>query len=290
MKHRYAIRFPAITGRKRSPKPAPEAIADEDPEALSAAYDAPPRLNDEMQRLVSFKTATLTEIGYQRNGVWGEETSSQKIEHLGLMFGALAAAPKGVIAGFGVPLADLTFGLLVFPTVWDWYVQWRERRRGFYTRWEVDMPRLGVALTLADTGWIRQMPHLADRLRPIPNLVSEADIELAQSDWAAACDAMYAHGTARAKEVERVAQVHRDPFEPILPILEADSPVAEYRKITEEILRTLAPWSSQSVWRRLPARSLLCVRLIPRKCADAPRERLEPPQVPQCCLLRWLLR
>lgn len=117
MKHRYAIRFPDITGRKRSPKPAPEAIADEDPEALSAAYDAPPRLNDEMQRLVSFKTATLTEIGYQRNGVWGEETSSQKIEHLGLMFGALAAAPKGVIAGFGVPLSDLTFGLLVFPTV-----------------------------------------------------------------------------------------------------------------------------------------------------------------------------
>ena len=37
MKHRYAIRFPAITGRKRSPKPAPEAIADEDPEALRAA-------------------------------------------------------------------------------------------------------------------------------------------------------------------------------------------------------------------------------------------------------------
>ena len=239
MKHRYAIRFPAITGRKRSPKPAPEAMADEDPEALSAAYDAPPRLNDEMQRLVSFKTATLTEIGYQRNGVWGEETSSQKIEHLGLMFGALAAAPKGTIAGFGVPLANLTFGLLVFPTVWDWYVQWRERRRGFYTRWEVDMLRLGVALTRADTGWIRQMPHLADRLRPIPNLVSEADVELAQSDWAAACDAMYAHGTARAKEVERVAQVHRDPFEPILPILEADSPVAEYRKITEEILSTL---------------------------------------------------
>lgn len=148
MKHRYAIRFPAITGRKRSPKIAePDTQADDDPEAMSTAYDAPPRLNDEMQRLITFKTTTLTEIGYQRNGVWGEETSSQKIEHFGLMFGALAAAPTGAIAGFGVPLADLTFGLLVFPTVWDWYVQWRERRRGFYTRWEVDMLRLGAALT-----------------------------------------------------------------------------------------------------------------------------------------------
>jgi hypothetical protein len=48
------------------------------------------------------------------------------------MFGA-GRGPKGEVAGFGVPLADLSFGLLIFPTVWDWYVQWRERRRGFYT-------------------------------------------------------------------------------------------------------------------------------------------------------------
>ncbi|MDB5578148.1 MAG: hypothetical protein JWR80_3324 [Bradyrhizobium sp.] len=38
-------------------------------------------------------------------------------------------------------------------------------------------------------------------------------------------------------EIDRVARVHRDPFEPILPVLEADSPVGEYRKITAEILR-----------------------------------------------------
>lgn len=262
MKHRYAIRFPAITGRKRSPKIAePDIQADDDPDAMSVAYDAPPRLNDEMQRLVTFKTSTLTEIGYQRNGVWGEETSSQKIEHIGLMFGALAAAPRGVIAGFGVPLADLTFGLLVFPTVWDWYVQWRERRRGFYTRWEVDMLRLGAALTRQDTGWVRQMPHLADRLRPIPNLVSGADIELAQSDWAQACDTMHTHALARARQVERVAQVHRDPFEPILPILEADSPVAEYRKITEEIIATMPDGRRYPRQAAEAVRSFLMLRL-----------------------------
>jgi hypothetical protein len=31
----------------------------------------------------------------------------------------------------------------------------------------------------------------------------------------------------RIKEIERVARVHRDPFEPILPILEAESPIAD---------------------------------------------------------------
>ena len=33
----------------------------------------------------------------------------------------------------------------------------------------------------------------------------------------------------------RVARVHHDPFEPILPVLEAVSPVGEYRKIADEI-------------------------------------------------------
>lgn len=68
--------------------------------------DAPPRLAMEMANLIRFKTATLTALGFQRNGVWGEETAAQKIEHLGLMFGALAASPKGPVKGYGVPLSQ----------------------------------------------------------------------------------------------------------------------------------------------------------------------------------------
>jgi hypothetical protein len=33
-----------------------------------------------------------------------------------------------------------------------------------------------------------------------------------------------------------VARIHRDPFEPILPVLEAASPVAEYSRIADEVL------------------------------------------------------
>jgi hypothetical protein len=47
--------------------------------------------------------------------------------------------------------------MLIFPAVWDWYVQWREHRRGFYTRWEVDMLRLGLALTRAGYGKTRSL-------------------------------------------------------------------------------------------------------------------------------------
>ena len=50
---------------------------------------------------------------------------------------------------------------------------------------------------------------------------------------------MYKHARRRIKEIDRVARIHRDPFEPILPVLEAPSPVREYRKITEEILNRM---------------------------------------------------
>ena len=44
-------------------------------------------------------------------------------------------------AGLGVAPHRLSFALLVFPAIWDWYVNWREKRRGFYTALEIDMLR-----------------------------------------------------------------------------------------------------------------------------------------------------
>jgi hypothetical protein len=243
MKQRYAIRFTAFASRRRKPEKAndePDTELDDlDAELESAVADAPPALDGEMNDLLRFKTATLTAFGFQRNGVWNDETASQKVEHLGLMFGALASDPRSTVKGFGVPLGSLCFAMLIFPAVWDWYLQWRERRRGFYTKWEVDMLSVVLGMTRADTGWIRQTPGLADRLRPIPGLVSEHEIAAVRADWNAACDAFHKHGRHRIKEIQRVARIHRDPFEPILPVLEAASPVGEYRKITEEIVRLM---------------------------------------------------
>lgn len=133
----------------------------------------------------------------------------------------------------------MTFALLVFPSVWDWYLGWREARRGFFTAWETDMLQLAAAFTRRETGWLRQSPALAEHLSPLPDLVSADDIAAAQSDWDGVCDALHAHALSRFKEVSRVARIHRDPFEPILPILEAESPLLEYRKITDEIARRM---------------------------------------------------
>lgn len=270
MKQRYAIRFPGVAyGQSEAANDGyrnghrehdSDGGSFGDPDLISGVIDAPPTLAMEMAELIRFKTATLTAFGLQRNGVWGEETASQKIEHLGLMFGALAAHPRGPVRGYGIPPQHLTFGLLVFPSIWDWYVQWRERRRGFYTAWEVDMLRISLALTRKETGWLRQHPNLASRVRPIDGLVSQTDIDRARADWDDACDVYFKHASSRVKEVQRVARVHRDPFEPIMPVLEADSPVGEYRKITEEILRLIP---DERLYRRPAAeavRSFLMLR------------------------------
>lgn len=249
IRQRYAIRFPGISyGSSLSSRPASndfdrggtsDHAVIEDPDLLAGVVDAPPRLAMEMANLVRFKTATLTTLGFQRNGVWGEETAAQKIEHLGLMFGALAASPKSAVKGYGVPLSQLTFGLLVFPGIWDWYLQWREKRRGFYTTWEEDMLSVLLGMVRPETGWMWQHPELVQNTKPIPGLVTSAEIAAAQKDWRASCDVVFKHASQRSREIQRVARVHRDPFEPIMSVLEADSPLAEYRKITDEIIRRM---------------------------------------------------
>jgi hypothetical protein len=232
IRQRYAVRFSYASGpvRKSSPARTPEE---------SGIVIAPKRLNDEMAELLRFKTSTFAAFGMQRNGVWGTETASQKVEHFGLWFGAFVAPPESEVQGLGIDPKLLTFAMMIFPQVWDWYLHWRERRRGFYTKWEIDLLSIAAAICREETGWLRQSPRMGSSLRPIEGLVTEADISAVQSDWPAACDRMYKHARRRIKEIDRVARIHRDPFEPILPVLEAPSPVGEYRKITEEILRRM---------------------------------------------------
>lgn len=265
IKHRYALRFPALTGRKPASMGAP-GEGDYDPRddidrELAVSKDAPAALAKEVAQFVRFKTATLTEIGYLRSGVWGEETALQQVEYLGLLFGALAALPSSPVAGCGVPRASLSIAMLIFPTVWDWYLQWRQQRRGFFTAWENNMLQLGLSLTRKGTGWLRQHPELAVRLQPIENLVSVDDVQAAQTDWSDTCDAFHQYAFARANEIRRVAKVHRDPFEPILPILEAESPLGEYRLIVHEIIRLMPNAGRYPLAAAEAVRSILMLRL-----------------------------
>jgi hypothetical protein len=119
MKSRYGIRFPALSKNNRRAVDADEIEESTDTDLPSASVVAPSALSAEMAELIRFKSSILAPSGFQRVGVWSEETAAQKVEHLGLLLGALAASPRSAIGGMGVPLADLTLALLVFPVVWD---------------------------------------------------------------------------------------------------------------------------------------------------------------------------
>ncbi|GAA0217345.1 integrase [Brevundimonas nasdae] len=101
----------------------------------------------------------------------------------------------------------------------------------------------------------------AERLVPISGLVSGDQVDDVRRDWEAACSRLNAHALQRAKEITRVARIHRDPFEPLLPILEASSPVGEYRKITAEILKRMPDARRYPRGAAESVRALLMLRL-----------------------------
>ncbi|MEP7355321.1 MAG: hypothetical protein ABI824_18980 [Acidobacteriota bacterium] len=203
------------------------------------AIPAPARLAREMSQIVTFHRALLPPNGYRRRRRWSKATASTVTSRLGIFLGALAAAKDRYVNGMGVPVAHLTTALFVFPEVWEWYLDWCEKRRGFYTSSEKNLLYDIRLLARRRTGWIRQHPRLARRLKPIEGLISQKDINRARADWGTACDKVFEYTTARISELSGIIRVHRDPFAPILPVLTNERPLAEYKKIGDEMLRRL---------------------------------------------------
>jgi len=162
-----------------------------------------------------------------------------QVGRYGGILGALSASPTRHVRGLGIPVEDLTMALFVFPNIWEWYLNWSLKRRGFYSssdKWVIyDVKHL----TRKPTGWIRQHPKLARRLTPIDGLVSQKDIDRARANWGIACDQAYDYAASRLLELRDVSRMHRDPFLPILTVLTNESPLREYKKIGDEIIRRL---------------------------------------------------
>lgn len=143
------------------------------------------------------------------------------------------------------------------------------------------------SLSLRQTGWLRQNGWLSSRLKPIAGLISETDVERAQNDWDAVCDVMQLHAHRRSRALASVEQVHRDPFEAIEPILNAKSPIQEYRKITKQIIAHLGRGGLEGPKGSVPFScfNLVCILGCDRKtlgnCSSA--GQIAPP-LKQCLL------
>jgi hypothetical protein len=198
---------------------------------------APDHIVKEIVDLAKHNTAPLPPPGYFRRGMWRHPTMRSDIRRCGSVLGLLAAPPEAKVGGRGVPFDKLTLGLFVFPALWDWYLQWNLARRGFFTNSEQLALHTVKVLTRARTGWLRQHPELARKLEPIDELITARDIQKAQKDWGATCDAAYEFARERKTELNFAVRHHRDPSLPILPVLSSPNPMREYKKIGDEILR-----------------------------------------------------
>ncbi|HWY60545.1 MAG TPA: hypothetical protein VNW15_01460 [Rhizomicrobium sp.] len=243
----YRINFPKLSGnptRKRQ-KVLNWINEEKDQRKLdqdvlnSNIVTAPARLSAEMSSLIKFKTTKLLPPGWRRTFRWAPGTAELKISKYGLMFGALVASKNATAAGLGIPRGELTFASLVFPAVWEWYLDWCLQRRGFHNRAESHCLHDLSGMTRHSTGWLRQHPEFSMKLRSIPGVISNKDVAAARRNWDAACDGAYNYAVYRAMEIKRLAHKHRNPFEAILPVLDSDSPLAEYRKIADEVFRLI---------------------------------------------------
>jgi hypothetical protein len=216
---------------------------------------APSRLAREVSQVISFHIAPLPPKGYRRRKRWSRTTASMEVARYGTVLGALSAPPDRHVRGLGVPVENLTLALFAFPNVWEWYLQWCERRRGFFSTSEINVVYDVKHLTRKPSGWLRQHPRLARRVKPIDGLISQKDINRARANWEAACDRAFEYASARLSELHSVARMHRDPFAAILPVLSSESPLSEYKKIGDEILHQLPDERRSDDRRRLYAES-----------------------------------
>jgi hypothetical protein len=222
---------------------------------------APQRLAAEMEDLVAFKTRALPPIGYQRYQRWVPATSQYMVRRYGHLFGALSAAQFSNAQGLGISPSKLTFGLLVFPAVWDWFLAWSERKRGFFTMSERSILYEAKSTTRRASGWLRQHPELARHLQPIDGLVSASDISAARKDWALTCETAHNYACGRLVEIQRVGRMHRDPTTAILSVLNSERPLNEYKKIADEILRMMPDEALYPKRAAVASRAYLMMRL-----------------------------
>lgn len=222
---------------------------------------APPSLTAEVASIVNFKTMPLPPGGFYRSGQWNSESVQLGVQRYGAILGALAALPTSPAVGLGVPVSNLTLGLMIYPAICDWYLSWCHRRRGFFTNSERNVLYELRGLLRRPTGWVRQHPELADRLRPIPGFVSATDIQHAHTNWAPLCDACHNHVSNRLADLIRVTRTHREASNAIMPVLSSRSPLAEYKKIGDELLKQMPHERREPLDFSLAVRAYLAFRL-----------------------------
>ena len=212
---------------------------------------SPASFLDELDTIVYFKTSDFRPTGKRRNKKWGEDSQENADYNIRAFFGALRQD--------GFPLEAVSMSAVLAPKVIDRFVTWRYRRRGGYTRTIVRVLEIFESLLHPDFGFIAQTPYFGRPLREIDGFIKKEDVERVQN-WTEACRFARAHIRQMIEDVNAKIQQGRDPFEALLPVLDAEKPRDVYYKIIPEI-RSRMPDGTSDVRRAEALRALMLIRI-----------------------------
>jgi integrase len=214
-------------------------------------HDWPERLENEFTGWTDFRNEPLCPFDMNRpEGSLSIKTIQMQRDYLEMLFGSWTTDlnPK-----FRIGRDDVTLGLLVFPRMIQERLEFamerdkkaKRSKQGFLTKFEIDQIRWVKSLLDPETGWLTQMPQLADRLAPVishdgKEIISAAHIAKVREDWPAACAAAWEKYTAMKKSNLKHVQISRDPHGPVRPILLLDNPLSALSMIGSGLQRDMA--------------------------------------------------
>lgn len=210
----------------------------------------------ELDEVQKFKTAKLPPRGMNRNTSWNPVTAKRSDYYMRSFVGA--------IHSIGFPAERSTICLCLFPSIVDMFIDWKVSRRGGYTKSVTDPLEIFESLLHPETGYIYQSPRFRDNIEPVPGFITPHDASIIKSNmdgaWETSCKLAREHLTSRIKEIKKISEKGRDPFEAILPALSSDNPVQLYSQIIEEI-RKRTPGPRYIKPRAEAFRSLMMIRI-----------------------------
>lgn len=212
--------------------------------------ELPPQIRATWERLVAYKTDPAPEFDRARS--WSERGTVSRVWNILHELFSWFALPQSS-GGLGIPVSDISFGLLACPEVFRRYVLW-QRAKGGGTLNTGSRTWTGVLahLTAPDTkdkrrrstgipGFLHFLPELASELTPIAGLLSEADIAhlRTRDGWAAGLSSFNQVAWKMWAGQEDNLQHSRDPFEPIRPILQLAEPMRVIYDMVAQAARDL---------------------------------------------------
>ncbi|HEX8249942.1 MAG TPA: hypothetical protein VF599_17350 [Pyrinomonadaceae bacterium] len=234
--------------------------------------DYPSALNTEIEKLIDFKTASLPPSGYKRNtsAVW-KKPDPEPRGSIGI-FRAMLRSVFGVLTtarekhGGGVRLEQLTLTQLILPGTWRLFLEYMERRQGFLPVSTAAQHLLRVSSLISRKfGWISQSPWLAERLEPLPGILTEQDVAQAKSDWNGflrRIEPELRELMAQVVALDKAAPRSRDSHLPILPILESDAPLEIMREALEQYEQKIPNLHLAPTEAALGLRNIILLRIL----------------------------